>query len=69
MTPKLLQLYALLSQVQSIIATEEAELGMVMPSPQNGCPHPEDKRIDTTTFGTEPSFKCQVCGERVKGVA
>jgi hypothetical protein len=40
-----------------------------VPPDQTVCAHPEDKRISTTTFGTEPTFKCLECGEIVKGQA
>jgi hypothetical protein len=67
MTPKLMQLYAMRAQLEAVIATEEAEHGTILEAA--GCPHPEDKRVNTTTFGTEPTFKCMACGEFVKGQA
>ncbi len=69
MTPKLLQLYSLRAQVEALIAMEEADFAREQPAPETGCQHPEDKRVSLTTFGTEPSFKCMVCGEKVQGVA
>ena len=67
MTPKLLQLYSLRAQVDAIIALEESEMGAAVLAA--GCPHPEEKRIPTTTFGSEPEFYCPVCREKVKGQA
>lgn len=67
MTPKLMQLYSLRAQIEAVIALEEAELGAAMAAAP--CAHPEDKRISTSTFNSEPSFRCTACGQDVKGQA
>jgi hypothetical protein len=37
------------------------------PAP-DGCQHPEEKRLDTSTGGDQPpTFLCQVCGQEVEG--
>ena len=69
MTPsvRLHQLYILRSQVDILIAMEE---GVVLPDgAQPECPHPEDKRRNTTVMGGQPEYLCLVCGAVVKGVA
>lgn len=68
MTPKLLQLYAMRAQLEAIISAEELELGAVQQAA--GCPHPEDKRVNSTTMGGgKPRFYCTVCREQIEGVA
>lgn len=64
MTPRLMQLYALRAQVDALIASEESDLPEA-----TGCPHPEEKRRDTSVMGQERSFLCLACGQVVKGVA
>lgn len=40
------------------------------PEPETGeCPHPEDKRRDTSVMGQERTFMCFACGATVKGIA
>jgi hypothetical protein len=71
-TARLYGLLALRHQVEALIAMEESEAVLsqsYVPPDQTVCAHPEDKRISTTTFGTEPTFKCLECGEIVKGQA
>ena len=64
------QVQSLQHQVETLIAMEESAAAYsVQPEDQTVCAHPEDKRVDLTTFGTDPSFRCLVCGEKVKGAA
>lgn len=65
MTPKLLQLYAIRSQIEALILAEEAEAQPV----QVGCPHPDDKRRQAHNMGEEPYYICVACNEKVAGMA
>lgn len=57
------QLYILRGQVDLLITMAEGS----QQADQVGCPHPEDKRRDTTTMGGEAQYMCLVCGATVKG--
>lgn len=63
MTPRLLQLYAIRSQIEALILAEESEVS-IQPTE---CPHPEDKRRAAHNMGQEPSYICLACGATVKG--
>lgn len=61
-------LVSLRAQVDALIAMEEADAGIQ--APQDGCPHPEEKRVNTTTMGGGPAkFYCTECRETVEGQA
>lgn len=64
MTPKLLQLYAIRSQIDALILAEEVVA--TDPAPL-GCPHPEDKRRQAHNMGEEPYYICLACNEKVEG--
>lgn len=64
MTPKLLQLYAIRSQIEALILAEE---GAVVPE-HVGCPHPEEKRKQAHNMGEDPYYLCFACGEKVPGL-
>lgn len=57
-----MQLYALRNQVDALILAEEGEV-----STPSGCPHPEDKRLQSNNMGEEPQFWCQDCKTFIKG--
>jgi hypothetical protein len=65
MTPRLLQLYAIRSQIEALILAEEASVSPVDP----GCPHPEDKRRQAHNMGEDPYYLCLACGANVPGMA
>lgn len=58
------QLYVLRAQVDVLIRMLEGD-----PEAPTGCPHPEEKRLDTTTAGGPRKFICGVCDEEVEGIA
>lgn len=64
---RLAQLYALRAQVEALIALEE--MGMTPPPPQLECPHPEEKRRNTSVMGGPRTFLCLQCGQEVEGTA
>lgn len=58
------QLFILRAQVDVLIGLVQG------PEPEIvGCPHPQEKRRDTTTMGGERQYLCLACGETVKGTA
>lgn len=62
---RLQQLYIIRSQLDMLIAMEE---GLVLPEGEFQCPHPEEKRRDTTVMGQPRTFMCLACGATVEGV-
>lgn len=65
MTPRLLQLYAIRSQIEALILAEETEQVSV----EAGCPHPEDKRKQAHNMGEDPYYICLACNQKVPGQA
>lgn len=65
MTPRLLQLYAIRSQIEALILAEESEAQPV----EQGCPHPEEKRRQAHNMGEDPYYLCLACGASVPGMA
>lgn len=64
MTPRLLQLYAIRSQIEALILAEQ---GDVAQEPV-GCQHPEEKRKQAHNMGEEPYYICFACGDKVPGL-
>lgn len=59
-------LYMVRAQVDLAIATLEG----VPPAEDEGCPHPEEKRVDATVMdGSGPRWKCLVCDAEFAGEA
>ncbi len=79
MTPKLLQLYAIRSQIEALILVEEQQIPQftkegafavgveTVPAEEWKCPHPEDKRRQAHNMGEEPYYICLACNEKVEG--
>lgn len=66
MTPILLQLIAIRAQVDALIA---AVGGNISEPVEEGCPHPDDRRVPASNMGEPPAFYCQVCKQIVQGQA
>lgn len=56
------QLLVMRAQLDLAIALLEG------PAPDEGCPHPEEKRLDCSTPGGPPTFYCRVCEQEIAGV-
>ena len=61
-TPKLMQLYALRSQLEALIVAEELEMAVSEPDPTScqQCGAPEDKIADASTMSGKRKH-CTVC--------
>jgi hypothetical protein len=59
-------LYMVRAQVDLAIATLER----VPLAEDEGCPHPEDKRVDASVMdGSGPRWKCLLCDQEFEGAA
>ena len=65
-TPRLLQLYALRSQLEALILAEEQEVSVSGPDPQAcpACGAPEDKVHEIATMDSQKHRRCLVCGHQ-----
>lgn len=75
------QLIALRTQMDAAVLLVDEELGIgneneleAWPGPGTGtrsgtgCPHPDGKQVNATTFGGPPMIHCLLCDEEYPGV-
>ena len=62
------QIESMRANAAAIVANCDALLEHLGPDEMPGvCRHPKEARLDTTTMGEPPSYRCTVCGQDVTG--
>jgi hypothetical protein len=62
------QLFVLRAQVEVLIRMVEPETVPAPEAEDEGCPHPEDKRVDVSVMdGQGPRWQCLLCEQEFAG--